>query len=50
MSLLHCKDTAFVPVGHRTTHTFCHERNTFRPHYSPGTVKSIHFKLGKNCL
>ena len=19
-------------------------------HYSPGTVKSIHFKLGKNCL
>ena len=30
MSLLHRKDTAFVPLGHRTTHTFCHERDTFR--------------------
>ena len=26
MSLLHRKDTAFIPVGHRTAHTFCHER------------------------
>ena len=26
MSLLHRKDTAFVPSEHRTTNTFCHER------------------------
>ena len=26
MSLLRRKDTAFVPSEHRTTNTFCHER------------------------